>query len=178
MDPVPVKVNKVMKRISYKNILSLILIAMMLLTITSCGTAGKEVHESGMVITLPKGFQRATMENATWYYKSSDALAMGIRIYKSDLEKEGLESNSAQDYAAAYIKANSVPGDPEIQIEDKYIYFEYDAKVSGSAYSYLTCIYDHDDTYWLGNFACYKQAYKESRSDFFKWADSVEFENE
>lgn len=174
----PIKVNKVMERKSFKNILSIMLIAMMLLTITSCGTASKEVHESGMVIKLPKGFQRSTMENATWYYQGSDAVAMGIRTYKTDLEKEGLESDSVQDYAAAYIKANSVPGDPEIQTSDKYIYFEYNAKVSGIDYSYLTCIYDHDDTYWLVNFACYKQAYQESRSDFFKWADSVEFENE
>ena len=176
----PIKVNKGfdMKKKTFKNILSIMLIAMMLVTITSCGAGGSSVHESGMVITLPKGFQRATMENATWYYKGSDALAMGIRTYKSDLEKEGLEWNSAQDYAAAYIKGNSIPGDPEIRTADGYIYFEYDQKVSGTDYSYLTCIYDHDDTYWLVNFACYKQAYKESRSDFFKWADSVVFDNE
>ena len=59
-----------------------------------------------MEITLPKGFQRATLENATWYYTSPDGLAMGIRHLKTDLEKSGLEANSLKDYAMAYIKAN------------------------------------------------------------------------
>ena len=59
--------------------------------------------------------------------------------------------------------------------KDEYVYFEYSRKVSGTDYSYLTCVYDNSDEFWLVNFACYKELYKEYKSDFFNSADSVVF---
>ena len=143
---------------------------------------GKKVEEEkpmeceGMSILLGKQYQEAVLANATWYYTSPDGLAMGIRSKKDDIEKSGLEANSAQDYAEAYIKANSIPGSPKVKSNGKYVYFEYSRKVSGTDYSYLTCVYDNKDVFWLVNFACYKELYNEYKADFFASADSVTFE--
>ena len=128
-----------------------------------------------MEITLSKDYQKATLANATWYYTSPDGIAMGVRSSKEDIEKSGLEANSAQDYAEAYIRANNIPGSPKVNSKDNYLYFEYNRKVSGTDYSYLTCVFDNNDEFWLVNFACYKELYNEYKNDFFESADSVVF---
>lgn len=161
-----------------KYVIFLILAAVLVFIPAACGAATKTVKSEDMTITLSKEYQEATLANATWYYTSPDGLAMGIRSTKDDIEKSGLETNSSQDYAAAYIKANNIPGSPEIKTKDGYIYFEYSRKVSGTEYSYITFIYDHDDEFWLVNFACYKELYKEYKSDFFDAAASVKFSEE
>ena len=167
-----------MSRNNRKNRIILMLICLMIFTLTACGPGKQVIKEDDMTITLTKDFQKGHKDNVTWYYTSSDAIAIGIKVLKTDLEKEGLETNSSSDYAEAYIKANEVPGSPQVKSEDNYVYFEYNDKVSGSDYSYLTCIYDDRDSYWMVSFACYKDAYVESSKDFFKWADSVEFGND
>ena len=155
-----------------------ILICLMVFTLTACGPGKAVIKEDDMTITLTKDFQKGQKENVTWYYTSTDAIAIGIKVPKTDLEKEGLEINSASDYAEVYIKANDIPGNPQVNSKDNYVYFEYKDKISGSDYSYLTCIYDDSDSYWMVSFACYRDAYIESSKDFFKWADSVEFGND
>ena len=152
-----------------------VLVMGMLLSLAACGDLTKTIKSEDMKITLSKEYQKDTLANATWYYTSPDGLAMGIRSLKDDVEKSGLEVNSAQDYAEAYIKANSIPGSPQVKSGEGYVYFKYNRKVSGTEYSYLTCVYDHDDEFWLINFACYKELYKEYETEFFESANSVSF---
>jgi hypothetical protein len=146
-----------------------------IMSLTGCGSRTRTVKSEGMEITLTKDYQKSTLANATWYYTSPDGLAMGIRSSKEDIEKSGLETNSVQDYAEAYIKANNIPGNPKVHTNDGYVYFEYSRKVSGTDYSYLTCVYDNSDSFWMVNFACYKELYREYKNDFFESADSVIF---
>ena len=61
---------------------------LMMMVLTSCGPGKMKVHEDNMEITLTKDFQRSTLKNATWYYKSKDALAMGIKVDKLSLEND------------------------------------------------------------------------------------------
>ena len=161
-----------------KNISLLILVTILLLALTACGAATHTVKSEDMEITLSKEYKKSTLANATWYYTSPDGLAMGIRSLKDDVEKSGLEVDSASDYAVAYIKANSIPGSPSVKNKNGYVYFKYNHKVSGTEYSYLTCVYDNDDEYWLVNFACYKELYNEYEKEFFASADSVTFVDE
>ena len=135
-------------------------------------------HDTYILRTGEDQRKKGKNQNATWYYKSKDALVMGVKVDKLSLENDGLEINSASDYAALYIRANDIPGNPVIKTRDKYVYFEYTKTVSNTAFAYLTSVYDHGDSYWMVNFACYKDAYPESSGDFFKWADSVVFDNE
>ena len=102
---------------------------------------------------------------------------MGIKSSKDDIEKSGLEVSSVQDYAEAYIKANSIPGSPKVRTRNGYAYFQYTRKVSGTDYSYYSCIYDHGDYYWLVTFACYKELYNEYKPDFVASSNSVTFED-
>ena len=149
--------------------------AFMLSSLTACSDE-RTVSVEGMTITLNKSYKESTLANTTWYYTSPDGLAMGIKSLKDDVEKSGLEVNSPLDYAEAYIRANNIPGKPQVKSKVKYIYFEHTRKVSGTEYKYLTCIYDHDDAYWVVTFACYKALYNDYKSDFFESADSVVFD--
>ena len=164
-----------------KRILILLAVIMLASFVSGCGKAAapqeEPVKSEGMSILLGKEYQEATLANATWYYTSPDGLAMGIRSKKDDVEKSGLEVSSARDYAEAYIKANSIPGSPKIRNRSEYVYFEYTRKVSGTDYSYLTCVFDNKDEFWLVNFACYKELYKEKKADFLNAADTVTFED-
>ncbi len=159
-----------------KYIALFLMMAVLMGLATSCGEATQVVKSEGMEITLSKEYKKATLANATWYYTSPDGLAMGIRSKKDDVEKSGLEANSVQDYAEAYIKANSIPGSPKVKTKGNYVYFKYNRKVSGTDYSYLNCVYDNDDEFWLVSFACYKELYSSYEKDFFESADSVVFE--
>ena len=166
-----------MKKIHRRNMKNvyILMAVLFMMSLTGCGSRTRTVKSDGMEITLTKDYQKSTLANATWYYTSPDGLAMGIKSSKEDVEKSGLETNSVQDYAEAYIKANNIPGNPKVHTKDEYVYFEYSRKVSGTVYSYLTCVYDNSDEFWLVNFACYKELYKEYKSDFFNSADSVVF---
>ena len=161
-----------------KNITLFILVTILLLSLTACGSTTHTIKSEDMEITLSKEYKKSTLANATWYYSSPDGLAMGIRSLKDDVEKSGLEVDSVADYAAAYIKANNIPGSPSVKNKNGYVYFKYNHKVSGTEYSYLTCVYDNDDEYWLVNFACYKELYSEYEKEFFASADSVTFVEE
>ncbi|MBO4592200.1 MAG: hypothetical protein J5684_06550 [Eubacterium sp.] len=158
----------------FKNAFFLMAVLFMM-SLTGCGSRYRTIKNEGMEITLSKDYQKATLANATWYYTSPDGIAMGVRSSKEDIEKSGLEANSAQDYAEAYIRANNIPGSPKVNSKDDYLYFEYNRKVSGTDYSYLTCVFDNNDEFWLVNFACYKELYNEYKNDFFESADSVVF---
>ena len=164
--------SKYMRKIS-----AVILMLMLLLSLVSCGSLTKTVKSEGMTIELSKEYQKSTLANATWYYKSPDGLAMGIKSLKDDIEKSGLEANSVSDYAEAYIKANNIPGNPKVKSKNSYVYFKHNKKVSGTKYSYLTFFYDHGDSYWMVSFSCYKEMFKDYKADFFASADSVTFED-
>ena len=153
----------------------IICVSMLALFLSACASAERKVKSEDMEIILSKEYQESTLANATWYYTSPDSIALGIRSMKDDIEKSGLETNSVQDYAEAYIKANSIPKSPKVKSKGDYVYFEYSKKVSGTDYSYLTCIYDNEDEFWLVSFACYKELYKEYKPSFFDSADSVTF---
>ena len=167
-------------KICIKKTVVILTVLMLIGLLVGCGKEEvpeeEPVKSEGMSIILGKQYQEATLANATWYYTSPDGLAMGIRSKKDDIEKSGLEANSAQDYAEAYIKANSIPGTPKVNSKGNYVYFEYSRKVSGTDYSYLSCVYDNKDEFWLVNFACYKELYNEYKADFFASADTVTFE--
>jgi hypothetical protein len=164
-------------RTKYRLVLSLLLTFILLLSLTACGEEQDQVVKSeGMCITLSREYQKSTLANATWYYTSPDGLAMGIKSSKDDIEKSGLEVSSAQNYAEAYIKANSIPGSPKVRTRNDYTYFQYSRRVSGTDYSYYSCIYDHGDYYWLVTFACYKELYNEYKADFVNSSNSVTFE--
>ena len=168
---------------SFKISILILVSVLMMSFLTACGDKTQTIKSEDMEIKLSREYQKSTLANATWYYTSPDGIAMGIRSLKDDVEKSGLEVNSDQDYAEAYIRANSVPGFPKVQSSESdtdYVYFKYNRKVSGTDYSYLTCVYDNDDEYWIVNFACYKELYKDYEGDFFESADSVTFieENE
>ena len=166
-----------MKRSLKIKVLLPLMILILALCLTSCGSTTHTVKIEDMEIVLSKEYKPSTLANATWYYESPDGLALGIRSLKEDVEKSGLEVETAHDYAEEYIKANSIPKSPDVKKDDgkHYVYFEYSKEVSGTKYSYLTCVYDNVNEFWIVSFACYKEMYSEYKSDFFAAADSVKF---
>ncbi len=163
------------KSLIMRCIAAVLLIAMILSGLTACGSTEKTVKSEGMTITLSREYKKSTLANATWYYTSPDCIAMGIKSTKDDIEKSGLETNSVNDYAEAYIRANNIPGSPKVKTRGNYVYFRYSRKVKGTDYSYITCIYDYDDVFWMVSFACYKEMYKVYKNEFLASADSVTF---
>lgn len=157
-----------------KKILLFLNFTVMLILFTGCGAKEKTITEDDMTITLTEDFKKSSLANATWYYESTNALVMGIRETKDELEHTGLEVNSLNDYASAVIETNGLSSVTAKERGD-YLYFEYDKTIGGTKYSYMTCLYDHNEEYWMINFACYEQRYDKLKDDFLEWADSVSF---
>lgn len=148
----------------------------MAVLLAGCGASRQKITSQDMTICLTSDYQNSPMKNTTWHYRSINGPeAIGIRSMKDDLEKKGLETNSPEDYAEAYIRANKIKDVKKIVPEKDFVYFEYQVKRSKSDYSYMTFIYEHDDEIWLVNFSCYTEVYHSYRSSFLKAAKSVEF---
>ncbi len=141
--------------------------------LTSCGKK-TEIAVEDMKITLTGDFKEGEMANTTWYYENPEVLAMGIRTKKSDLEKVGIEIGSLTDYTNSYIKGNRLPVMETPEKKENYICFSYEKTIEQTNYKYLTFVYEGSDTYWIVNFACYKELFDRKEKDFYKWADSVE----
>lgn len=169
-----------MKKSSKVKLFLMVISMLLLVSLTGCGSTTHTVKAEDMEIVLSKEYKASTLANTTWYYESPDGIALGIRSRKEDVEKSGLEVETVKDYAEEYIKANSIPKSPEVKSRDgkSYVYFEYSKTISGTEYSYLTCVYDNVDEYWLVSFACYKELYSTYKADFFDAADSVKFVEE
>ena len=157
-----------------------IMLLLLGLLFTGCGFSNKQtVKSEDMQIELPRDFQKSTMADTSWYYKSMNGPeALGIRTKKSDLEKMGFESDSVNDYVTNYIKANEIQGNPVVESKNNYLTFTYSKKVNGTKYSYVYYIFENGDEYWLVSFSCYADVLKEYHKTFDAAAKSVEFVEE
>lgn len=156
----------------------LLALLLMLLTVFSagCGTSEVTRTEGNLKIVLSSDYQKGKMKGTNWYYQSAKGPnVLGIRTAKDDLEKKGEEIDSVSDYAVDYIKANHIRNVSGLTEKDDSVSFQYHEKISGTGYSYLCYIFDHNDEYWLVNFSCYSDVYSRNQKSFEKAAESITF---
>ena len=122
-------------------------------------------------ITLHNKFEVDEDPEFDGCYLSQDVLVMVTREWFADLE--GMEINSLQDYGKALMDIYQIDG--ELTVEDGLTYFEYDYSdmVEGD-YHYVCTLHEGADSYWIVEFATYKEDEAEYAEKIRTWAKSVQ----
>lgn len=154
-----------------KKTLSLVLIAVLLLSCTSCfNFSMKKVFEkSGMEITLTSDFYEKEHVSYTSVYESNKIAVFTLKEEFALLP--GFSKYTVDEYADSVVEMNQI--DATVEHEDDLTYFTFDETVNGKDFVYFGFAYKGDDAFWLIQFACEQKNEKDLKDDIFKYAKSV-----
>lgn len=161
-------------------------VALLLAVVASCffvsGCFGgeaksKEFSKDGFHITLTEDFYEKEIISFTHYYESSSAIVTALKEDFTNLELIGLDKDSTlEEYAEAVATANGSSYDFKMNNAQNYLYFTYNATVSGKKYYYYGVIKKSDDAFWLINFACFDDEKDDYQPKFEKWAATIKID--
>lgn len=158
----------------YGGILILLCLMGALLFCSACAPKEKIFTKSGMSITLTDAFTEGKFYSMTAYYESEDNTVSAIREPFSVLEENGVSTDlTLEEYAKTFIEDNEIGS--EVFTEDGLTYFTYEKTIDDVCYLYFETVFRSEDSYWLFQFTCPKDAYGEMKTEFVKWAKSVRF---
>ena len=129
-----------------------------------------------MRITLTDDFtEEESINSYTGVFESSECAIFVLRedkYYFGDIDLD--------DYADMVLEANKNAGREvgELHRKDGIPLFEYEFTndSTGQTFKYYTTVFESDDAFWLVQFTCYSDDYKDMLSKFHKWARSIRFE--
>ena len=129
-----------------------------------------------MRITLTDDFtEEDSINSYTGVFESSECAIFALRedkYYFGDIDLD--------DYADMVLEANKNAGREvgELHRKDGIPLFEYEFTndSTGQTFKYYTTVFESDDAFWLVQFTCYSDDYKDMLSKFHKWARSIRFE--
>lgn len=158
-----------------RRIVALILLALTIVTLSSCNNITDEVFEKdGFSITLTSEFIEKQYEN---YFVSYDSKNVAVFVIKEPFSAlEGFEDYTLGRYADLMkkncTKDNVTPS--EITEADGVTYFEYSFfNKEGVSYKYLTAMYKGDDAFWTVQFATPISEYEGFKLQILEFAKSV-----
>lgn len=153
-------------------------LALMLLigVLTGCTPNPENFSTTKITITLDESFKKYDLEGYDLSVKSDDVVFTAKEETFHNLERSGYELNSLADYADEILSLNGTKGDKLAQ-RDNYYYFTTTKTDKGAKYTYVHCMYEDKEAYWVCIFYCKSKDYNRLSDDIFKWADSVEITN-
>lgn len=157
-------------------LLSLVVLAAGLLACDALMGSETYTAEEGFSITMSKGFYKKDMIAFTAYWESSYAIVTTLKENFSDLGALGIGASATLgEYMQVIITVNNYTG-KEIQnsADGKFVYFTYEATVSGRDYFYLATAAKGSDSFWLTNFACETKNKDKYQEKFLSWAATIE----
>lgn len=157
----------------FKSSISLLLVSMLLMsTLTGCTPNPKNFSTSQLTVTLNDSFTERSSDDYELYVTCDDVGFSAKEETDQELQLAGYELISLSDYADEILRLN---GDEGIQLSqrDDYYYFITSETVKGAKYTYIHCMYEGDNSFWVCQFVCKSKDYKRLKDDIFAWADSV-----
>ena len=129
-----------------------------------------------MRITLTDDFtEEESINSYTGVFESSECAIFALREDKYYFDDIDLD-----DYAELVLEANKNAGREvgDLHRKDGIPLFEYEFTndSTGQTFKYYTTVFESDDAFWLVQFTCYSDDYKDMLSKFHKWARSIRFE--
>lgn len=157
-----------------KRPLALILMVIMLAaTLTGCTPNPKLFSTTKISITLDDSFEKYTLSGYELCVKSDDVGFSAKEETTQELELAGYELISLSDYAEEILALNGTEGLKLIQRDD-YYYFVTTQTANGAQYTYIHCMFEGDDSFWVCQFVFRSKDHKRLSEDVFSWADSIE----
>ena len=145
-------------------------------TETAAAVKSKVFDCEEMEITLTDDFFREEgIDTYTGVFESNDAAIFVLREDKSLLPGVDMDQ-----YTDLVLEANKNAGREvgELHRKDGIPLFEYDFTnpQTNQAFTYYTTMFESEDAFWLVQFTCYADKYKEHISQFHEFARSVTFD--
>ena len=160
-----------------KKVFRIFAIVCVCLVVSGCvGEKEKEKNFSGngFSITLTENFQEKEIISVTNYYQSINAIVTALKEEFTLLEAVGINKDSTiEEYANVIAYNNQKDYDFKKNTDLDYLYFTYEATVSGKDYYYYAVIKKGSDSFWLINFACLKGDADDFQPKFEKWASTI-----
>ncbi len=157
-----------------KKLISVLMSLLLLFCLVSCGEpAEEEFSKDGLTITLTDSFRETHYENYTACYESSSAAVFAIKESFDLLD--GLEDYTLEQYAELVKTSNSSKMPSEITNVDELTTFEYSFynTEEDATFKYFTVVYKGVDAFWTIQFCCDQEDYEILKSEFIKYAKSV-----
>lgn len=162
---------------SLKASLVLCLIFVMLVcTLTGCTPNPKNFSTTKITITLDDSFEQYSSDNFDLYIKSEDVGFSAKEETAQELEMAGYELISLSDYANEILALNGSKN-IKLQQRDDYYYFVTSQTANGAKYTYIHCMFEGDDSFWVCQFVFKSKDHKRLADDVFAWADSIEIKH-
>ena len=153
-------------------LLLLTLMMGLLLGLCGCGPNPKNFTYGDLTITLTDEFKSKTMNNFDAYYTADHVIFTAREETDEVLEYSGFEINTLKDYCNEILILNGVSHTALTQRND-YYYFTNTATVSGASYTYVHCMFEGSNSYWICEFTCKTKDYDRYKEKIFEWADSI-----
>lgn len=157
-----------------KRPLGLCLILILLIgTLSGCTPNPKNFSNTKISITLDDSFEQYESDSFELYIKSEDVGFSAREETEQELELAGYEIISLSDYANEILALNGSK-DIKLQQRDDYYYFVTTKTANGAKYSYIHCMFEGDNSFWVCQFVFKSKDHKRLAEDVFTWADSIE----
>jgi predicted small lipoprotein YifL len=127
-------------------------------------------------ITLTDEFQEESgIDYYTGVFDTDDEVVFILREAKSYFGDISMD-----EYAEMVVKANEGVGHVIEKLHKKdgipLFEYEYDNESTGMTYAYYTTMFESDDAFWLVQFTCLADEYKDHVETFHRYARSVSFD--
>ena len=156
---------------THKFFLILVLIGM-LTALSGCSSDPKNFTCGDLTITLTEGFKEETHSGFDAYYSSDNVLFSAIEETEEELQYAGYEITNLKGYCLEIMNQNNV-AQSELTERGNYYYFTQTAVKSGAKYTYVHCMFEGHNSYWICEFVCKTKDYDKYEEKIFKWADSI-----
>ncbi len=141
-------------------------------TLSGCTPNPKNFSTTKITVTLDDSFEQYKSDTYELYVKSEDVGFSAREETSQELELAGYELISLVDYANEILSLNGSK-DIKLQQRDDYYYFITTQTVNGAKYTYIHCMFEGNDAFWVCQFVFKSKDHKRLAEDVFSWADSI-----
>lgn len=156
------------------NLLLYSLLLLMLTLLTGCSSNPKNFTVGNVTITLTEDFKEKPSQSFDVYLASDNVAFSAVEETAEELEYAGFEIASLYDYCIEITELNKIPKTSLVQ-RNNYYYFTNTKTISGAKYTYVHCMFNKGNSYWICEFVCKTKDYKRFKDKILGWADTIEF---
>ncbi|MCM1271979.1 MAG: hypothetical protein NC225_06360 [Clostridium sp.] len=163
------------KALKKQHMILFVLLICMAGLLCACGHQPKNFTELNLTITLTDAFHVEKNNSFDIYIESDDVVFSAVQETTHELEYAGYEIQSLRDYCDEIISLNSASKD-SLKTRNNYYYFTNTRTVDKAKYTYVHCMFQQGDSFWICEFACKSKNFNRLEEKILSWADSITFQ--
>lgn len=166
-----------MKKTAIRVLALVILSALMLLSLASCGSV--KYSKLGISFEIPRRFEQRALAGASFAYGDDESFIVFTRRTRSELQAGGLSELDVAEFTDRFLTDNGMKDAIEVDYSTDRAEFGYvvtDPDNEEVYYYYYTIVLKGSDCIWIVQMACYEALTDKYVPEFYKWAESIKVE--